>query len=416
MVDRALVSCASELLVAGQPPAIASEINRVASRRLNDIENSRASPAQQEAGENAVTAALATMGWIAIRPWFDLVCPEEYFHAERGLHLKESNPQRTGEFRERHDLRVPLGDYVLRSMSARIDFFTDHLGRFWDRCFLAVQEVGQGKKRTTEKLFRAKLELDQSVHRLKEACLSGQTPRLREACTALTQVYAAYHPSPDLSWLGFPAGWGTGHAGLIRSCVRPPGEMIKVQLVAPARGRVIERTATPLCRCDVVQQVAAALDDISSLYRRPVETEDLIDWARQAKRLALVDHRPRSVFWEREKVAASWDKSPKLWEFLWALARKAIRGQPVDRDDLSTRDSPRAIIHRRSRLSLTIPAQLDALIDDVPTRGYRLRLAPDEIILLQWGADEQLVEVGAELTTLTCLARNPACPPQFDEG
>jgi hypothetical protein len=192
--------------------------------------------------------------------------------------------------------------------------------------------------------------------------------------------------------------------------------MIKIQLVSPTRGRVIERTATPLCRYDVVQQIAAALDDISSLYRRPVETEDLIEWARQAKRLVLVDHRPRSVFWEREKVAASWDKSPKLWEFLWALARKAIRGQPVDRDDLSARDSPRAIIHRRSRLSLTIPAQLDALIDDVPTRAYRLRLAPDEIILLQWDADEKLVEVGAEVTTWTRLARDAAHPPHFDEG
>jgi hypothetical protein len=39
-----------------------------------------------------------TLRWIAERPWYDLVSPEDYFHAQRRLHLRTSNVQHTQRF------------------------------------------------------------------------------------------------------------------------------------------------------------------------------------------------------------------------------------------------------------------------------------------------------------------------------
>ena len=103
-------------------------------------------------------------------------------------------------------LRVPLGDYVRRGLFARVEYWADFLGPCWDRCFRAAQE--RGPAAAAEGLIAAKVELDESARRLREACLAGTDPPLREACTALTQVYTAYHPSPELGWLGCPPGWG----------------------------------------------------------------------------------------------------------------------------------------------------------------------------------------------------------------
>ena len=105
----------------------------------------------------------------------------------------------------------------------------------------------------------------------------------------------------------------------------------------------------------------------------------------------LVDRRPPEVYWEGALIEADWEDKVRLWELLWTLALHA--GNSVDRTMLSSSDSDRAIATRKSRLSYMIPPELDALIEDVRPRSYRLDLRTGDIALLQLESDECLVEV-----------------------
>jgi hypothetical protein len=147
--------------------------------------------------------------------------------------------------------------------------------------------------------------------------------------------------------------------------------------------------------------VAAALAAVTALYRRPVETEDWIAALVAAKRLVLVDRRPRSLYWEGQSVAGKWDRWPALWDFLWLLAGRARRQQPVHGDELTRPDAGcRTVVNRRHRLGNVLPSSLDMLIEDVRPKAYQLKLDPDDIALLEVDQEEQLVEVGRDEKSL----------------
>jgi hypothetical protein len=382
-VDAALVRAAAAMVAAAREAEAAQRLTALAARQWG-----KSGPAN-----------LAVVTWVAGRPWFDLVCPEEYFHPFRDLHLRNSHPERTADFRARHELRVPLGDYVLRGLLARAEFLARHICDFWDYCFPLLQVPTRAGGSRAEACFAARLELDQSFASLRSACQGGSEARLREACVALTQVYTAYHPTPDLNWLGCPPGSAAAEASRIRSCIFAPAERFHEgdevgSRIVPER----YRRPTP-CRPNVVHHVAIALHDIGILYRQPMEAEDLVDAVRQSKRLVLVDRAPRAVYWQGEVVDGDWDGKVKEWELLWMLVKRACQGRTVDRLDLSNPDSTRAIVDRRSRLSRMLPVVLDDAIEAVPTRAYRLTLAATDIVLLQLDDNQRLVEAGVEMTS-----------------
>jgi hypothetical protein len=387
-VDRALVEAARRVLEAA--------------RGLGLLPTPGGTPAA--APPIAPPAALSALEWLAQRPWFDLAYPGEYFTAEGGLHLTMKFPDRgSGPPGECDDVRAPLGDYVGRAMFARIGYFSRRVDEAFGLCLVHRSPDGvpsvAGHARF-ERMLAAKLELDGAIATLRRACHLGTEPRLREACTTLVQVYAAYGPEPDvaLGWLGFPASWPSVCGAMIRGVVRPPGELIRV--AADGRGgyRVVGREKARLCRPDVALGIAGSLVVVAGLYRRPVEADELIEWMRQERRLVLVDRRPRCAYWEGEPVGPNWDRAAVLWDLLWKLAEHARRQRPVDREEL-TRPGLKssAVKNRRSRLSRSIPAGLDAVIEDVRPGGYRLALGRDEIGLLQLDHDEQLIEAGLEV-------------------
>jgi hypothetical protein len=336
--------------------------------------------------------------WLAGRPWFDLACPEEFFTGDRGLHLTTGRTDCSTEFWREADPRAPLGDYVCRAMFARIAYFTRKIDETWRDCFAQAQQHGEAAHALAARLFSAKVRLDQAIDELRQACHAGTEARLRDACTTLVQVYVAYSPAPHLDWLGCPWDPVTAYAAIIRTVVRPPGEVISVLPGGQDRFRVVGRQRANLCRPDVVQGIAAALAVVAEIYRRPVEADELIDWLRQEKRLVLVNRRPRSIYWDGEPIGPDWDRSSALWDLLWKLARRARRRQPVLREELTKpdQDSTRVKV-RRSRLSKHIPPALDVLIEAVRPGGYRLILDPEEIALLSLDHEEQLIEVGADV-------------------
>ena len=374
-VDRELVRCATGLTsVIG---------NRVQS---SDVPPN-ASPREISDDDRA------TLELIAERPWFDLVCPEEFFHAYRDLHLNESDMSHINAFRQR-ELRVPLGDYVSRSMFARVDYWKTILDRLWNEVSSALSSGTDEAYRASERLFDRKIELDRAVNSLNEVCNQEQRARRREACTALTLVYAAYAPQPYLDWLGCPPSWWQTSAHSIRSCIRRRGVTRTAERGPRGRLRVIGEQAASLCDPDTVRQIAGALQDVTTFYEVPEDPDDLIEWAQDRTRLVLVDRSPREVFWDGLLIAAAaWDNCSVEWNLLWTLARNA--GHVVDQGMLQHRERHR-IGSRRGRVSeLLLDCQeLDALIVNVRGQGYRLDLEADDIILLQDNGPGRLEFVG----------------------
>jgi hypothetical protein len=381
-VDRALVACASEL-----------------ARFFRNIDSSSKVDSSSSNIQSTGNQDRTTLEYIVGRPWFDLACPEEFFHAERGLHLNTTNSDHHNAFCQR-ELRVPLGDYVARSMFARVEYWKAILDRLGNE--IVATHSGQGKKvyRAVERIFSRRIELDRAVGKLNAACNRDPDARLREACTALTLVYAAYANQPYLDWLGAPVGCASASAPLIRSCIRRHG-VIRIAKPEPNGGlRMVGERQAMLCDPTTVRQIAAALQDVTNLYEVPEDPDDLIKWAHSYARLVLVDRSPREAYWDGVSAnAETFDGCETAWNLLWVLAENPTR--VIDQGMLS-HPGKHEIRSRRSRLSqaLTNCQALDALIVNVRGQGYRLDLPSDDILLLRDNGHGRLQIVGSRVRHL----------------
>lgn len=348
--------------------------------------------------------------WLADRPWHDLSAADDFFTCNAGLRAVPSRRDCCGTFWSPPDPQVPLGDYVARAMFRRIDLLSD-LVREEEKVVEAAASAnlrGEAKRSVKDRtqpeleifarLMQATLDLKSGVDRLKAACYQGEEARLRDACCSLVQVLAAYHPHPNLGWLDVKAKLWEVEGRIVRSYVRSRREQTFCR-------REVDGTLTPigsqtasLCRAEISAGVAVALNDVASLFRRPVEPDELIAALCEERRLVLVDLRPRRVYWDGTLIDQDWDSNDKPWELLWAVAKRAQEGKPLNAEDLA--DMSRAgnpVKHRRGRLKVLLSRGLNNKIKHVRPRGYRLDLKPSELALLQLNDTFGLVEFGIDL-------------------
>lgn len=364
-------------------------------KRLIQLYESLNSPNRQLGSDLVIDEKdLETLRLIANRPWFDLVCPEEYFHATRGLHFLTSSPAHTAAFDRHADLRLPLGDYVARGMFARIDYWT----RILEPLTIRVVTRPPGdvtEDQHAENVFAGKFALEKSVAALREASHRDSSAPMREACTALTLVYAAYDALPQLDWLRFPPGWPEAMAPMIRACIRRPG----VQNIAEPRPEgalpIVEAQSGSLCDPDTVRQIARALEDIVALYELPEDPDDVVVWALNFGRLVVVDRSPRQVFWDETPIAGgAWDKNEVQWNLLWTLA---AHPQEIVDQGMLLRPLGQEMKSRRNRLSYLLRdcPELDQQIVNTRGQGYHLNLDATDIVLLQDDGSGRLEIVNA---------------------
>jgi len=383
-VDLALVQCARELAAM-----------TVAEARETSVD-------PQDGPFRAVInhSNRAILDLIASRPWLDLVCCEDFFHPACELCLRVPNIDHTTAFRGRGELRVPLGDYIERCMFARIDYWKSLLDPIWNDVFHRRDIQQNWSQETRNRLFDAKITMDSTIDGLKAACCTGPKRQRREACVALTQIYAAYARVPNLEGFGLPPGLLGQDGGVIRTCVRRRGNMTIVQRAPDGPLELVDTVPASLCDPEVVRQVAAALHDVAPFYDLPEDPDDLIEWANDRARLVMVDRSPRAVFWEGGEVAAGeWDQHPRDWNLLWVLAGQP--GRPVDKMMLMSPDQ-HPIKSRRHRLSQILDKvlDLDGLIDTVRGQGYRLQLSAEEVILMRESVGGRLVFEGNRAASL----------------
>jgi hypothetical protein len=382
--DRALVECA-KLLICATLAEAADE-----------------SGGQLDAGGRiAIRGSDRTaLQLVAERPWLDLALAADFFHPFCELGLRNPDHAHTIAFREQGELRVPLGDYVSRCMLARVDYWKLLLDRIWDHVFHFRSEPATCPNHLRNRLFETRMTLDQSVQQLRAACSAGPEVQQREACVTLTQVYAAYAPSPDLGWLGFSHTVESGRAAIIRSCVRRPGFMQVGQRNGAGMIEIVDCKRASLCDPEVLRRIAASLGDVVSLYRLPEDPDERIEWAVSRARFVLVDRAPRAVWWDGKSVASEeWDSNPIEWNLLWTLALNL--GSAVDSMMLMN-PTKHSIKSRRHRLAKMLDGvlDLDGFIESKRGLGYVLNLPSDDIILLRDSGSGQLVFEKAGGTTV----------------
>jgi hypothetical protein len=288
-------------------------------------------------------------------------------------------------------------------MFRRIDVLSDVLHEEQQVVEAAAMAKLQRKKNkrlelgTLERLAQTTCELNKLVERLRTSCHEGEGARLRDACCSLIQILAAYHANPDLGWLGVNASYWKVEGEIIRSYVRSQGMQTFARREANGTLNLLGNETVSLCRPEILAGVAAALVDITPLFRRSVESEELIEALSEERRLVLVDLRPRRVYWDGVQIDQDWDINQKSWELLWALAERAQKSQPLDAEDLAEMNQEGSPVkHRRRRLKLLLDEALDNKIKPVPPKGYRLDLKPSELAMLQIKDQFGLVEVGID--------------------
>jgi hypothetical protein len=133
----------------------------------------------------------------------------------------------------------------------------------------------------------------------------------------------------------------------------------------------------------------AAIDPIPAIQDDP---EELIERARQQHRLVLVQGGgARRMYWNGEAIDARWEHRSTIWDLLWKLAQSAERRSAVGWDEVVGGRGPRTLTDRRSKLKGFVPDSFNALIEPDHSGGYRLKLQPSEIKLIELPAGEALM-------------------------
>jgi hypothetical protein len=296
---------------------------------------------------------------------------DDYFRPVGGMMRREPLPSSVTEgtfvVSMTPHLQV-VGDSITRCLMQRV--------RSWMAVFADVRPVILAAVRSSGRSYTSQMETEAANWRnllearrhLQLLCCTGDDFRSRDACICLVQVYAEFHPRPDLGWLGVPES-----------------------IVEQSRG-LLQHNITRQRDLETVDRIAAALGEVRHLNREMAPDESKIDAAIASGGLVIVESE-RRVYWQREPVEADWRKHKKPWELLWKLAVNARMGAEVDHTDLyeSARVSESTMRNRWSRLRAMIPGTLARHVEPGEnTATYRLVLPIARIFL--FSAGERIIQ------------------------
>jgi len=299
------------------------------------------------------------------RNWTDLVCSDDYFVPTGGMMRTTPLPEGVTEGVFVVSLSSSLfhvGDSITRCMLQRIGAMLSFLAEFRQIVYKALRKAERAYKSQTEAEHAAHHELGQSCADLQRICFTGSDARLRDACITLVQVYATFHPAPELDWLGV-SDWAIQRSqGILEHNIRSARDL------------------------ETVERIAAALGDLRHLYREMTPAQSDLEAAIATGRLVLIRRGPE-VYWEARRIDCDWHRHRKPWEMLWQLAANARMASPVNDIDLYQRHvSPSTMYNRWERLQSLLPASLRRYVFPGNQRAtYRLQLPIHEIHLFDSG-------------------------------
>lgn len=337
--------------------------------------------------------------YVANKPWFDLVCTQDFFHPTHDLHLHtdKRNMKHTNLFRQRN-VQLPLGDYVTRLLLNRVDYWVSALKPIVDSA-TSIVPSGPGNSERFKALSRVmsrQFELDQAVEKLISVCQPPEKQRQREAAAALTLAYSAYSANPQLGWLGGNDSWWKAGGSIIRSWVRRRGT-VQNQVRDPSGTIVLTPPVEEsLCDPSVIRHIAYSLQEMQRFFAVVDDPREVIADAVYRAKLVLVERETRELWFNGQPACdAFWDRHLASWDFLWKLAESP--GHPVEHEALAKCTS-KAFRSRRNRLGKLLGEEsgLNSLIEAQQGLGYKLHIDPSEVIRLQDDGFGNLKEVPAQ--------------------
>jgi hypothetical protein len=254
-----------------------------------------------------------------------------------------------------------------------VEYWQRILQRFTVRCQNAWKTTGHDSEDPWHALRHVRSSLLDNSERLKAACSAGIEARIRDSCIALLQVYAAYRTQANLTWLGLPPEFTQTSNDIPR--------------------RVAERNDV-----SVTERIAAALIDVTDMYRHEIEPEAVIGEQCQDHALVLVmGPGLRRAYWQGTLIDQDWTNQTMPWDLLCTLAEHAKTERGVDAMVSQEGDRGGSLKDRRHRLKNLLPADLNERIQPAGRGTYRLALAAHEICVLQYEDNERLVEATPSL-------------------
>ena len=381
-VDTALVACASALAAFAEQPDIQQQLLCLGPFNgwLAEGDPQGQDPVASKERGKPIPLGVSTMEFIASRPWRDLVSIYDYFSPFSDLNLTNPPKNEDGEL-VRHASFVPVvrpslqvpGDYVSRCMWIRLEYWMMLLQRFWVRCHTTLQRCSQGGGKSWDLVTQARATLHERSEAIRLMCFEGSKARLRDSCIVLLQIFAAYRPEADLKWLGLPSDFIRANANTLPFHVQHH------------HGTVI------------TERVMAALLDLSDRYRQRVEPEDVIRDACRSHALVLVRGVGiQTVIWKGKEVKFDWTSTRALWDFFVVLTERALEGFAVDSHlwrhrKYDTKPAPLKDCKHHLKQREILPDDLFEKIVSAGRGSYKLNLRPEEICLLQYSDDEQIV-------------------------
>ncbi len=145
---------------------------------------------------------------IARRDWNDLVNVQDYFEPQQEwICDKDGNKVQRGEWLPSFNPELlPIGNFVVRCLLKRIKIRMELLGSMIRKCDAALANVSSTHAKIRKDVEASWGQIQKLYKKLQDSLRSGHEARIRDACIAATQVYAAVHLSPKLDWLGIDLG------------------------------------------------------------------------------------------------------------------------------------------------------------------------------------------------------------------
>lgn len=290
---------------------------------------------------------------IAKNPANDLISTNDYFGP-----WPEFITTADDQVLTRGDLVVSLnpelhavGNFVVRAMFRRLDVLVTVLASVRGKVNRAIE--------ATRRKYRAHTEAEEAwravraaLSSLKENLETGEDNQFRESCMILCQIYAAFHPSPKVDWLGLPPA-------------------------VISRGvQTLQHRLTHFQNGEMFVRVVNAISDLDRLYQSDSSHSAAIEAAVAGGGL-VIDEKLKKTFWEGKEVRADWARFRNDWNLLVAFTGKPGRSDDVSETDLFGDEvvAQSTMATTVGRLKSRLPASLGKLIVSGSTpRSYRLDL------------------------------------------
>ncbi len=293
--------------------------------------------------------------------WSDLVNPTDYLGPHGGWLLREPSVESStdGVFVVSLNPELhALGDFVTRCLHRRIDVLVAILNTA-NQAILRYCPVRAGvvPQWRTNLVAGAEL-LQEAIRQLHTVCGPDAEASVRDSCVTLTQAYLAFHPAPEVEWLGLP------------------NEVVETGLL------VLRHRLTHLRNPEFPERVAAALGDLRRLYANEPPGRPALEEAIGGGGLVLTTTPPQA-YWEGKPIDVDWGAHTRPWEMLHALARKArLEAAVEERDLFSGGVSESAMGTLWGRLKKLLPVTLKKqILKGIEHRSYKLNLGPARIMI-----------------------------------